>query len=103
MSLVGSVPTPYIWDDRADFRDIAYQLEEVYNLKLYLPDRYAEICTDARNWVTSKESMMTADSMCSNVIDTVEETLAAWKPRPKHEFIKIEKLPKKKIVHKLTY
>ena len=41
--------------------------------------------------------------MCKNVIDTVEETLTAWKPRPKHEFIKIEKLPKKKIVHKLTY
>jgi hypothetical protein len=41
--------------------------------------------------------------MSKNVIDTVEETLAAWKPKPNHEFIKITKLPKKKIVHKLTY
>jgi glycosyltransferase involved in cell wall biosynthesis len=103
MSLVGSVPTPYIWDDRMDFRDFAIQLEEVYNLKLNSPEKYKEACEAARTWVTSDESMMTADSMCQNVIDTVDETLVAWKPRPKHEFIKIEKLPRKKIVHKLTY
>ena len=41
--------------------------------------------------------------MCKNVIDTIEETFTAWKPRPKYEFIKVEKLDKKKIVHKLTY
>jgi hypothetical protein len=37
------------------------------------------------------------------VIDTFEETFATWKPKPSYEFIKIEKLPKKKIVHPLTY
>ena len=30
-SIVGSIPTPYILDDRADFRDIANQMEKVYN------------------------------------------------------------------------
>ena len=75
----------------------------VYNLKQYLPERYKEVCKDARAWVTSNESMMSARWMCNNVIDTVDQTLASWKPRPKHEFIKIQKLPKKKIVHKLTY
>jgi len=103
MSLVGSVPTPYIWDDRMDFRDFAIQLEKVYDLKLNSLEKYKETCQAARTWVTSDESMMTANWMCKNVIDTVDETLVAWKPRPKHEFIKIEKLPRKKIVHKLTY
>ena len=46
---------------------------------------------------------MSARWMSKNVIDTVEETLATWKPRAKHEFIKVEKLPVKKLVHKLTY
>jgi len=112
MSLVGSVPTPYIFDDRADFRDIADQIQEVYALKTDQPwygsltrgfETYEDVCKAARAWVTSDEAMMTATWMCKNVIDTVEETLTAWKPRPKYEFIKIEKLPKKKIVHKLVY
>lgn len=100
ISLVGSVPTPYIFDDRADFRDIAIQISASYksgeNFRKF-------IGAEARKWVTSDESMMSARAMCKNVIDTLEETFAKWKPRPSHEFIKISKLPKKKIIHKLTY
>lgn len=100
MSLVGSVPTPYIFDDRADFRDIATQMLSCYKSG---KDYRNFIGAEARKWVTSDESMMSARMMCKNVIDTLEETFVKWKPRPSHEFIKITKLPKKKIVHKLTY
>jgi hypothetical protein len=100
MSLVGSVPTPYIFDDRADFRDITDELMKVYELG---KEQREIIGKEAREWVTSNESMMSARLMCKNVIDTFEETFDTWKPRPAHEFIKIEKLPKKKIVHPLTY
>lgn len=103
MSIVGSVPTPYIFDDRADFRDIADQIKAAYELKINNPEKYEQVSKEAREWVTSDESMMSARWMCKNVIDTIEETLATWKPRPNYEFIKIEKLPKKKIVHPLTY
>lgn len=100
MSIVGSIPTPYIFDDRADFRDIANRIEEIYNLS---PNEKAEIAKAAREWVTSDESMQSARWMCKNVISTVEDTIANWKPRPTHEFIKVEKLPRKKLVHKLVY
>jgi hypothetical protein len=103
MSMVGSIPTPYIWDDRADFRDIAKQIEAIYNLKVNNPEGYAKVSKEAREWVTSDESMMSARWMSKNVISTVEETLATWKPRAKYEFLKIEKLPKKKMVHPLIY
>lgn len=103
MSLVGSVPTPYIWDDRADFRDIAKQIDALYYVKMNRPNEYTQISKEAREWATSDESMMSAERMCRNVIDTVEETFATWKPRARHEFIKIKKLPVKKLVHKLTY
>lgn len=56
-----------------------------------------------REFVTSDEAMMTAKNMCKNVISTVDDTLAAFKPRKNFEFIKVNKLPKKKIVHPLTY
>ena len=32
ISLVGSVPTPYIHDDRADFREVAEAIEYWYNM-----------------------------------------------------------------------
>jgi glycosyltransferase involved in cell wall biosynthesis len=100
MSVVGSLPTPYIWDDKADFRDIAIQLENVYNLS---DNEKKEIAEAARSWVTSDESGMSARMMCNNVIDVVEETFKKWKPRNSYEFIKITKLPKKHIVHPITY
>ena len=103
MSLVGSVPTPYIWDDRADFRDVAKQIEALYNLKMNNTEEYTKVSKEAREWATSDESMMSAKWMSKNVIDTVEETFATWKPKTKHQFIKIEKLPAKKLVHKLVY
>lgn len=100
MSMVGSIPTPYIWDDRADFRDVANKMEELYNLS---PAERADRGKAAREWVTSDESMQSARWMCKNVVSTIEDTLTNWTPRPKHEFIKIEKLPRKKSVHKLVY
>lgn len=103
MSIVGSLPTPYIWDDRADFRDIAKQIEKVYLNKVDNPELYQEQCKAAREWVTSDESMMSARWMCKNVIDTIEETFEKWEPRSDYEFIKIEKLPRKTIVHPITY
>lgn len=100
MSIVGSIPTPYIFDDRCDFRDVAKAIEQVYNLT---PEERADRGMAGREWVTSEESMMTAKHMCDNVIYTLDDTLSAFKPRKEFEFIKIEKLPRKKIVHPLTY
>lgn len=103
ISIVGSIPTPYIWDDRADFRDIAKQMEKVYYNKTQNPELYKEQCKAAREWVTSNESMMSANNMCNNVIQTVEDTFSTWKPRKKYEFYKIEKLKRKSIAHPIVY
>jgi len=100
MSIVGSIPTPYIFDDRADFRDVAIAIEQVYNLT---PEERAKRGTNARTWVTSDEAMQSARWMSKNVIDTIDTTLATWKPRKSFELLKIEKLPRKKLVHPLVY
>jgi glycosyltransferase involved in cell wall biosynthesis len=100
MSIIGSIPTPYIFDDRCDFRDVARAIQEVYALS---PEDRFERGMEGRNWVLSDESMMSAAHMCDNVISTVEETLTNFKPRKKFELIKTEKSPRKKIVHPLTY
>jgi glycosyltransferase involved in cell wall biosynthesis len=60
VSLIGSPPTPYIFDDRCDFRDVASQLLDAYTLKMEDANEYNKLGEAAREWVTSDESMMTA-------------------------------------------
>ena len=100
LSLVGSVPTPYIWDDRLDFRDLAKALKEGLDLGKEEREKRGKA---AHAWVTSDESMMSARWMCNNIIKYIDQTLATWTPRKSFELIKIEKQPVKKLRHKLVY
>jgi len=100
ISIVGSIPTPYIYDDRCDFRDVAKAIENCYNLS---PDERSRKGMSAREWVLSNESMMSAAHMCDNVISTINETIDTFKPKKQFELIKTEKLERKKIVHPLVY
>jgi glycosyltransferase involved in cell wall biosynthesis len=92
LSLVGSVPTPYIFDDRADFRDVAAQINVLYEMDSKERKHRGEA---ARKWVTSDEAMMTSKNMAKNVIKYIDETLEKWEPREHYDFIKIEELPAK--------
>jgi glycosyltransferase involved in cell wall biosynthesis len=98
LSLVGSVPTPYIFDDRAEPFDIAAQITACYNAGKSYREHIGQ---DARKWVTSDESMMTATNMCKNVIEGIDETFAKWQPRHRFELIQIEtrKQPKHFVKH----
>jgi hypothetical protein len=100
MSLVGSIPTPYIFDDRADFRDISKAIEEVYNLPKEERMKRGEA---GRQWTLSEEAMMTAENMSRNVITTIDDTFANFKPKEKFTFSKVEDLPRKAARHKLVY
>jgi glycosyltransferase involved in cell wall biosynthesis len=92
MSLVGSVPTPYIFDDRVDFRDAAKAIFEMYSMG---DEERKARGKAAREWVTSDEAMMTAKNMSKNFIKYTDESFSKWTPRELYDFIKIEKLPAK--------
>ena len=100
MSLVGSPITPYIWDDRLDFRDLAKAIQQVYELS---PEERIENGKAAREWVTSDESGMSARMMCNNVIKDIDLTLKTFVPKKSFEFFKVEDLEPLELVHKLTY
>ena len=95
-SLVGSIPTPYIFDDRAEPHDIAEQIMKVYKLKMERPDLYETICQHAHEWVHSDESMMTAANMCKNAIEAIDTTFSKWQPRYAFELMKVEPLEQPK-------
>jgi hypothetical protein len=100
ISMVGSVPTPYIYDDRCEPLDVAKALEVAYNLGKEERTRRGLL---AREWVTSDESGMSARQMCENVIDAMEESFEKFIPRSRFDLVKITDRPKKYIKHKLVY
>lgn len=100
MSLVGSPTTPYIFDDKLDFRDLSKAIQQVYELPKEECKRRG---LKAREWVTSDESGMSARMMCNNVIRDIDNTLTLFKPRKSFELIKIKDLAPQEIVHKLLY
>ena len=101
LSIVGSIPTPYIFDDRAEPFDIAKQIEALYKTKMETPEVYNEQCQSAYKWVTSEEAMMTSTAMSKNIMDGIEETFAKWEPRYAFELVKVEPLnePKHFVKH----
>jgi glycosyltransferase involved in cell wall biosynthesis len=100
ISIQGSVPTPYIYDDRVDFTHASNAIRKVYNLGEEERKRRGKL---AHEWVTSDESMMSSSNMNKNVINHIDTVFKTWKPKDKFELIKVESLKRKHIRHKLTY
>ena len=100
ISMVGSVPTPYIYDDRCAPEDVAKALVTVYDMGKEERTRRGLL---AREWVTSDESGMSARQMCENVIDAMDESFEKFVPRSRFDLHKIQERPKKYITHKLIY
>jgi glycosyltransferase involved in cell wall biosynthesis len=96
MSLIGSVPTPYIFDDRVDFRDAADQIKALYELN---KKERINKGNAARKWVTSDEARMTSKNMAINVIESIDKTLETFTPRKTYDFFQIEELPAKQNKH----
>jgi glycosyltransferase involved in cell wall biosynthesis len=99
-SLVGSVPTPYIFDDRCEPEDAANQIETVYNLG---PEGRKQAGDKGREWALGDEAGFTSEKMGNRVIDALDELFDTWEPREKYEFIKAGSYKKKVLNHKLIY
>ena len=99
-SLVGSVPTPYIFDDRCEPEDAADRIEEIYNLG---PEGRKEVGDAGREWALGDEAGFTSEKMGNRVIDALEELFETWEPREKYELIKAGEYKKKVLNHKLIY
>lgn len=98
ISVMGSVPTPYIYDDRASIEGIRDAIFHIFNLPKEVREANG---VKAREWVTSDESGMSARMMCNNVVDSLEEVIEKFTPRSQFDLIKVESNKSKLIPHKL--
>jgi glycosyltransferase involved in cell wall biosynthesis len=85
-SLQGSPPTPYIFDDRCDWKDAADKLKEWYDMDEEERRRCGIL---GHQFVMSDDSMMSARAMCGLFIDHMETAFEKWTPRKRYEVIKV--------------
>jgi len=84
-SIVGSVPTPYIYEDRLNLRDVANTLCQIHTIGREGLKRRGLIGRNA----FIDELGLTADNMCRGMIDSIETIIENWKPQQKFEIYKI--------------
>ena len=100
ISIVGSPPTPYIFDDRCRWEDAAERLMEVYNLS---SEERKERGLAGREWATSKEAGFTSRHQAERFISYTDKLFNTWKPREKYELINANEFKKPVLNHKLVY
>jgi hypothetical protein len=100
ISVVGSVPTPYIYDDKCTPEAIAEKIEEAYELGPEERNRRGKL---AREWVTSEEAQMTGEAMADNMHKCFVQAFENFKPRERFELFKVEDKKPDYINHKLIY
>ena len=77
ISIVGSVPTPYIFDDRCDASDAAQRLLEAYEMG---PKERKVRGNLGREWALSDEAGFTSEKMSYRVMDAINKLLKNWSP-----------------------
>ena len=99
-SIVGSPPTPYIFDDRCEASDAANQIYNVWNLSV---GERKNRGLEGRRWAIGNEAGFTAEKQGERVIENIDSLLDQWQPRPKYHLIKTQPLEKEVVPHNLMY
>ena len=99
-SIVGSPPTPYIFDDRCEPEDAADQIMTIYQMN---PETRKEVGLAGRQWATSDEAGFTSEHQAKRVIECFDELFETWTPRKNYELINATTHKKRTLNHKLIY
>ena len=100
MSLVGSVPTPYIFDDRCRPEDATEQILNLYNMS---KEERQENGLAGREWAIGDEAGFTSAKMSNRIIEGMDELFSTWEPREKYEFLKDTDFEPRTLKHALIY
>jgi len=85
-SLQGSVPTPYIFDDRCRWEDVAVKIREWYDTP---KEERKEAGSKGREWMLKEEIGMSAKHMCDRFVHDMERAWKKWTPRKRFTLHKV--------------
>jgi hypothetical protein len=84
-TLVGSVPTPYIIDDKVDIYEVADAFKYWYDIPKEERTKRGLI---GREWMLKKDGLNT-ENMCQTLVDGMETAFENWKPKQRYHLYKI--------------
>lgn len=85
-TMVGSVPTPYIIDDKVDVDDVADAIGYWYNMPKM--ERNAAGLA-GREWMLKKDGL-NVENMCKTMSDGIDTAIKNFKPKKRYKLYKIE-------------
>lgn len=85
ISLVGSPPTPYIFDSRCTVEDVTDKIREWYDMSR---EERREAALKGREFLLKKEIGMSKENMCNRFMSDMDYTFENWKPIENFKFIK---------------
>ena len=86
-TMVGSIPTPYIIDDKVDVNDVADAIRYWYDKT---PEERKEAGLKGREEFQG-EMGLNVKNMCKTLVDGIEKTFENWKPKEKFNVYQITK------------
>ena len=99
-SVQGSVPTPYIFDDRCKFEDAADQIRAIYDLD---PIQRKVKGLKGREWAISDEAGFTTRHQADRVIDAFNTLFDTWEGREKLDIINATTFTGRHLNHAIIY
>lgn len=84
LSVAGSPPTPYIFDDRCDWREAAEKIREIYDMDKTERQRCGTL---GREYCLTQG--FTSEEMCRRMIVGIDETLESFTPRKRFDIFKV--------------
>jgi len=99
-SIQGSVPTPYIFDDRCKFEDAAEQIRAIYDLD---PIQRKVKGLKGREWAISDEAGFTTRHQADRVIDAFNTLFDTWEGREKLDIINATTFTGRHLNHAIIY
>ena len=100
LSVVGSPQTPYIYDDRCSFEDVAERISELYSMS---KEERQERGKAGMEWALSDEAGFTSEKMSERIIEGMDELFKVWKPRPDYYIYKDTDYEPRALNHSLIY
>ena len=84
-SLQGSIPTPFIFDDRPSFEDFADVIKQWYDIGDEERVRCGQL---GHEFVMSDDAMMSAEAMSNLFIEHMDKAFDKWSPRKRYTIYK---------------
>ena len=99
-SIQGSIQTPYIFDDRCKFEDVAKQIRAIYDLS---PEERKAKGIKGREWALGDEAGFTTKHQAERVLEAFNTLFDTWEGRNKFDIINATEFTGRHLNHAIIY